>query len=111
MDYHQVEILASMQCTSREISAVLGVQWTAATCDPLFAEAFEVGRAKGHESLRRAQWRAAVEEGNVTMLIWLGKQYLGQSDKVAAMALPVGPAGGAKEVVEIYFGDNNVRRN
>jgi hypothetical protein len=29
--------------------------------------------------LRRAQLRLAID-GNVTMLIWLGKQYLGQSD-------------------------------
>lgn len=31
-------------------------------------------------SLRRYQLRAA-EHGNVAMCIWLGKQYLGQSDK------------------------------
>lgn len=31
--------------------------------------------------LRTYQWRSA-EQGNVTMQIWLGKQYLGQSDKV-----------------------------
>ncbi len=31
-------------------------------------------------SLRRLQWKAA-KENNVTMLIWLGKQYLGQTDK------------------------------
>jgi hypothetical protein len=31
-------------------------------------------------SLRQWQWKAA-EKGNVSMLIWLGKQYLGQTDK------------------------------
>jgi hypothetical protein len=31
--------------------------------------------------LRTYQWRSA-EKGNVTMQIWLGKQYLGQSDKL-----------------------------
>jgi len=31
--------------------------------------------------LRDWQWRAA-RGGNITMLIWLGKQYLGQSDKL-----------------------------
>jgi hypothetical protein len=31
-------------------------------------------------SLRRLQAKKAAE-GNVTMLIWLGKQYLGQSDR------------------------------
>jgi hypothetical protein len=34
----------------------------------------------GKTSLRRLQWKAA-EGGNSTMLIWLGKQYLEQSDK------------------------------
>lgn len=32
-------------------------------------------------SLRRAQMKLA-ESGNATMLIWCGKQYLGQTDKV-----------------------------
>jgi hypothetical protein len=35
---------------------------------------------EGRMSLRRLQWKKA-QEGNTTMLIWLGKQYLGQSDK------------------------------
>ena len=34
----------------------------------------------GKIRLRQLQWKAA-ESGNVSMLIWLGKQYLGQSDK------------------------------
>jgi hypothetical protein len=37
-------------------------------------------RAKGEGTLRELQLKAA-QDGNVTMLIWLGKQYLGQSDK------------------------------
>jgi hypothetical protein len=40
-------------------------------------EALERGRAKGNISLRRMQWKAA-EEGNITAMIWLGKQLLGQ---------------------------------
>lgn len=38
------------------------------------------GRAELRASLRMSQVRAA-RDGNSTMLIWLGKQYLGQSDK------------------------------
>jgi hypothetical protein len=37
------------------------------------------GKADLRESLRRTQIREA-KKGNATMLIWLGKQYLGQSD-------------------------------
>ena len=38
------------------------------------------GRARLRQSLRRAQIKSALS-GNATMLIWLGKQYLGQSDR------------------------------
>ena len=34
-------------------------------------------------SLRRAQYQVA-KDGNPTMLIWLGKQWLGQSEKPSA---------------------------
>jgi hypothetical protein len=37
-------------------------------------------RVGGNVSLRRKQMELAMK-GNVTMLIWLGKQYLGQTDK------------------------------
>jgi hypothetical protein len=42
-------------------------------------EAWENGRLEGRVALRRLQWRSA--EHTVVMQIWLGKQYLGQSDK------------------------------
>lgn len=32
-------------------------------------------------NLRKKQYQIAMEDGNVTMLIWLGKNMLGQSDK------------------------------
>ena len=32
-------------------------------------------------SLRRRQFKTALEDGNVTMQIWLGKQHLDQTDK------------------------------
>ena len=36
--------------------------------------------ATAKPKLRRLQWRSA-ENGNASLLIWLGKQYLGQTDK------------------------------
>lgn len=43
-------------------------------------------RAEGGRcALRRKQWEIALE-GNVTMLIWLGKNTLGQADAVPAQA-------------------------
>ena len=40
-------------------------------------------RLRGQAQLRLAQWKKAVE-GDVRMLIWLGKQMLHQADKPAA---------------------------
>lgn len=45
-----------------------------------FAAYYKKASVEGKMSLRRAQMKVALS-GNVTMLIWLGKQYLGQSDK------------------------------
>jgi hypothetical protein len=50
-----------------------------------YGETFSVVKAKymegGKASLRRVQWHKAIEDKNVVMMIWLGKQILGQSDK------------------------------
>ena len=45
-----------------------------------FEDAYKKLSAHGKISLRRAQM-ALAKKGNPTMLIWLGKQYLGQTDK------------------------------
>ena len=46
----------------------------------MFSEVWEKYSANGKISLRRMQFKSA-EAGNVTMQIWLGKQYLGQKEK------------------------------
>lgn len=45
-----------------------------------FAEFRDENRAVGNVSLRRKQWQLAMN-GDKTMLIWLGKNLLGQTDK------------------------------
>ena len=47
-----------------------------------FAEAYKKFSANGKSSLRREQMKQALR-GNIPMLIWLGKQYLGQAEKQA----------------------------
>jgi hypothetical protein len=86
--------LLKIQCTASEAASVLGcsektIERYAAEVAP--GEGF-VGLLKkyggeGLISLRRAQWQQALKKGNTTMLIWLGKQHLGQSDKTQ-MELP-----------------------
>lgn len=46
-----------------------------------FAEVYKKHASKGRISLRRKQYEVAMS-GNTALLIFLGKQYLGQSDKV-----------------------------
>ena len=45
-----------------------------------FSDCFKKFSANGRITLRKKQFEVA-KAGNVTMLIWLGKQYLGQTDK------------------------------
>lgn len=82
-DLAKVEQLAALQCTYEEIAAVIGCSLrtvkTLAKCQD-FQDAYERGKEKGRASLRRMQWKTA-EGGNTAMLIWLGKQMLGQAEK------------------------------
>jgi hypothetical protein len=47
--------------------------------DEQLREVLEMGRHGRRMSLKRAQWKVAME-GNVAMLIWLGKNELGQRE-------------------------------
>lgn len=81
IDYALVERLASIQCTQEEIANILEVSTKTLQRDEEFCLIYKKGLDNGRMSLRRYQWEAA-KKGNTTMLVWLGKQYLGQSDKI-----------------------------
>lgn len=89
IDKEQFEKLCEIQCTSDEICEVLDVTdktltgWCRRTYDKSFSEVFSKKRKRGFASLRRHQYEEA-KNGSTTMLIWLGKQWLGQSEKPAA---------------------------
>jgi hypothetical protein len=76
--------LAKIQCTQKEAAAVLGANESRFSAflkaTPAAAEAWSLGRESGKVSLRRWQWAAA--EKSPAMQVWLGKQYLGQADRV-----------------------------
>lgn len=86
IDKDQFEKLCGIQCTQEEIASWFLVsadtidRWVKKTYNKNFAEVFKEKRKRGLVSLRRVQFETALK-GNVSMLIWLGKQYLGQSDK------------------------------
>lgn len=79
LDTDQIAKLAEIQCTIKEIAYIMGVSTD--TISRNYADVVEAGKQSGKMQLRRAQWRKAVEEGNPTMQIWLGKQYLEQADQ------------------------------
>lgn len=77
IDEEALKKLSEMMCTNEEIAAFFEVSTD--TIERRYAALLKEGRKVGRTSLRRFQYLAA-EKGNPTMLIWLGKQYLGQRD-------------------------------
>lgn len=86
IDVDQFEKLCAIQCTLEEVAAYFDMD-----SDTLnermkeiyggtFSDVFKVKRQKGFVSLRRSQFNKALE-GDNTMLIFLGKNYLKQRDR------------------------------
>lgn len=87
VDMDLLSKLCQLQCTAVDCAHVLGMSTD--TIDRRLKEdgfaGFDQFRAEnnsmGRVSLRRVQFQTAMA-GNHTMQIWLGKQWLGQTDKV-----------------------------
>ena len=86
IDWTEFTKLCQIQCTEEEIASFfdMSIETLNKRCkeefDKTFLEVYSQKKLGGRASLRRMQWQAA-ESGNPTMLIWSGKQYLGQTDK------------------------------
>jgi hypothetical protein len=80
----QVERLARFGATQEEIAEILGVSQP--TISQRFGMEYHRARASLKMSLRRAQVRRAVKDRSDTMLIHLGKNYLGQSGQDSGMS-------------------------
>lgn len=84
IDQEAFEKLCQLQCTKEEICAWFGITdktldaWCKRTYKKNFSVIFDEKREGGKISLRRAQFKLA--EKSAAMAIWLGKQYLGQTD-------------------------------
>jgi hypothetical protein len=87
IDWQEFGKLCEMQCTKDEIC-----EWFKVSDSTLsravkrrykasFEDLYKKESVGGKISLRRLQLQSA-QKGNITMQIFLGKQYLGQSDKV-----------------------------
>ena len=84
IDYEIAEKLANVLCTVSECASILGVSESLLNHDPKFLQIHKKGMEGGKASIRRSQYLMATDEKkpNATMLIWLGKQYLSQADKI-----------------------------
>ena len=84
VDPDLLEKFVELGCTLQDVATLFGFKSLTSIKTRIRREpwksAWQRGRAKGNIALRQAQWRAALA-GNTTMLIWLGKQYLGQTDQ------------------------------
>ena len=71
--------LAKYNLTNIEIADIYGCDESLLVKN--YSEYLTKGRAELKKRLRQTQYEVAVEDKNVTMLIWLGKQILGQTEK------------------------------
>lgn len=79
-DLQLIEEMAAIACTPQEVCGVLRIPPELMKLTPKAKEAMKRGRERAKVSLRRIQFRMA--QKNVAMAIFLGKNMLGQADKV-----------------------------
>ncbi len=91
----QIEKFAQIGATQKEMAWLLGI--STGTLEsrlqrPIYRAALERGQGNLAMSLKRKQVEMALA-GDRTMLVWLGKNYLGQSDKLDTKLTGSGPGG------------------
>ena len=98
LDAETVKSNAQLGCTTGQIAAILGCK--RGTIERRFGKLIARTRAEQVAALSKMQWDKA-KEGNVPMLIWLGKQWLNQSERITEKL------GDAPEAVrvELDFGE------
>jgi len=74
---------SKLGCTDREIGTIVGMSEDSVKRH--LRKELDEGRNALAGGLRKAQLEAAINEKNPTMLIWLGKQYLGQREPKQTM--------------------------
>jgi hypothetical protein len=96
IDWEQVDEMCRIHCTGEEQAGILGIDYDTlnAACKRErgvgFSDYFKQKASGGKMSLRRRQFTAAMD-GNSTMLVWLGKNWLGQADQPETEAQDLPP--------------------
>lgn len=110
IDEETFKRLCEIQCTEEEIAIVLGIcvdtinSWCKRKYDKTFSEISAHMRAGGKASLRHYQFQQAKKSHQ--MAIFLGKQYLGQSDNPHATESEKGAVNITIEMAD-YSNKNN----
>ena len=92
IDLEQVRKLAEVGCTDEEIAWIMDIATSTLALRKQrkeFSDIIKKARANLNMSVRRAQVVHGLK-GNATLLIWLGKQLLGQRDRTD-MGLEISP--------------------
>jgi len=79
IDYNLVYRLAKRFETQEGIAEIIGCSASTLQHNKEFLQAFNKGKSQVYKNLRVAQYKYAMN-GNPQLLIWLGKNYLGQKD-------------------------------
>ena len=87
IDFKKVDEYLQAQCTGSSIASLLGIHPD--TLYQAIEDKYKMGfsaysaqkKSEGKEILRKTLWDIAVKSKNVSMGIWLSKQYLGFTDK------------------------------
>ena len=80
----QVEKLASVMCTLQEIGDIIGCSHDTIQRNQEAKEAIKRGVANAKNTIRKTQFDIATKLNSSIMAMWLGKVYLGQTDKIQA---------------------------
>ena len=86
-DWTAIDKMCAIHCTGEEIAAILAIDYDtlSAACKrdhkKKLSDYISEKQCTGKMSLRRKQYTTAMD-GNPTMLVWLGKNWLNQTDKL-----------------------------
>ena len=78
----QVKTMASYMCSKAEIGKIIGCSESTINRNQLAQEAWEQGVALAKQAIRKTQFDIATKLNSSIMAMWLGKVYLGQTDKI-----------------------------
>ena len=78
----QIKNMASYMCSKAEIGKIIGCSESTINRNELAQEAWEQGVALAKQAIRKTQFDIATKLNSSIMAMWLGKVYLGQTDKM-----------------------------